>query len=500
MSAFFSTTAGSANDGANQNHIVLLVGGTGVGKSTLINAIVNHFRQGTVDNIKIAISTHYYKNVTERDLYRPDSENDIENVTTSTTNGCYNYEFKDPINYRRFTFIDTPGLSDTRGIDQDKINIDRITHAAMKTGNLSAIVVVASGTEARVTASVQNTLVLLAGNLPDDITNKNLLLILTKTDRTGACFSLRDFAMKVAKPYEVFYMNNTIFSSDPATWRNDGELREEVDINWQKSQRTIRKLLDTIASLQASSTQSFHKMKQARDMIMVQITAIMMDIGNLNAVEEKLDAVRIGLSNSKSDQQKYANFKTTTISTKTEMVESEHHNTLCREHVNNNIICHENCVLQYTPNGDSAIFKGCACMSGNRCDKCGCGPDRHMHVKQTVQVTTPSIEETLDHMKKAQHDRELQLQSQYINQENQMQQDKNMIESAMKTKYQQVESLCHELQGICKRFNFVNELNAIVAVLKNKAASSTSMKVRADADQIIKNLELLADQLTNRGI
>jgi hypothetical protein len=129
------------------------------------------------------------------------SESKIDDVTKSQTTKCYNYSFDHPDNPAyKFIFIDTPGLSDTNGVEQDDKNIEEIINTAISAGSLSAIVIIANGTEARVTPSIKNTLVKLANNLPDEIIERNLLLILTKCAKSSACFSEKAFAKEIAKP------------------------------------------------------------------------------------------------------------------------------------------------------------------------------------------------------------------------------------------------------------------------------------------------------------
>ncbi|CAG8613047.1 4175_t:CDS:2, partial [Gigaspora margarita] len=178
---------------------ILLLGGTGTGKSTIINTVTNYFLGGTLDNPKIVIPTKYY-HVTEDEYSNKHTEAKVDDVTKSQTTKCSTYTFKHPDNpSSKFIFYDTPGLSDTKGIKQDDENIQEIINTAIAIGSLSAIVIIASGTEARVTPTIRNTLVRLGNNLPDELM-ANLLLILTKCNKGGACFSIDAFTKEIAKP------------------------------------------------------------------------------------------------------------------------------------------------------------------------------------------------------------------------------------------------------------------------------------------------------------
>ncbi|RGB32830.1 hypothetical protein C1646_743705 [Rhizophagus diaphanus] len=123
---------------------ILLLGGTGTGKSTIINMMANYFLGGTLENPKVVIPTKYFK-VTENAFGRNDTEAKVGDVTRSQTTKCCNYEFKHPENTScNFVFIDTPGMSDTNGIEQDDKNIQEIINTAIDAGSLTAIIIIAS--------------------------------------------------------------------------------------------------------------------------------------------------------------------------------------------------------------------------------------------------------------------------------------------------------------------------------------------------------------------
>src|SRR5687768_6623261 len=105
---------------------ILLLGETGVGKSTFINAFVNYLKFETLDEAKsgdmevlitskFTITDENYKTRTIK-VGIDDTNEQIGNVGVSSTQGCRSYVFhvaEDKI----IRLIDTPGIGDTRGID-----------------------------------------------------------------------------------------------------------------------------------------------------------------------------------------------------------------------------------------------------------------------------------------------------------------------------------------------------------------------------------------------
>lgn len=88
---------------------VIVIGGTGHGKSTFINSVHNFFRGTTIDTLEAVIPTNHIAALRSAPQH---SEAGIRDPSKSQTMDCNEYVFKCPMDpeHTSITLIDTPGL------------------------------------------------------------------------------------------------------------------------------------------------------------------------------------------------------------------------------------------------------------------------------------------------------------------------------------------------------------------------------------------------------
>ncbi|CAG8800815.1 1883_t:CDS:2, partial [Racocetra persica] len=403
------------------------------------------------------------------------SESKIDDVTKSQTTKWYTYNFNHPDNPEyKFILIDTPGLSDTNGVKQDDKNIQEIIDTAISAGSLSAIIIIANGTEARVTPSIKNTLVRLSNNLPDDLLG-NLLLILTKCTKSSASFSECVFSKEIAKPKKIFYMDNQFFCTDPKICKDDEEERFNVEHNWKKSINTINRLLETITDLSATSTKAFENMKTYRNQIKSELAKVTQDIANIQQVQDHLEAAQKLLQKTGNQKNSYSNYTKTETITLKEIEKSDYHSTVCTLHFKEKI-CHDYCGLNETTYSGTSYFSGCS-------------------FKWVTKTHT--LSKVLEDMKEK-YDMANQQYNKYSTEANSYQSNLSQLQNAANAKYEYIHKLCKDLSKICSRFNFVDELHANIESMRQDAKIIQNTNIRRNAEAEIQRLENLANDLSSK--
>ncbi|XP_062562937.1 uncharacterized protein LOC134226282 [Armigeres subalbatus] len=468
-----------------QQYNILLFGETGSGKSTLVNYLTNYFRGGSLKKLKIAIPTKYHE-ATEGCKY---SEQDLQDTTTSKTRDCIDYEFTKSNDC--FNFIDTPGLSDTEGTTKDDEHIMKIMTAAENRGTLSAIVIVINGTVARATVNLRNTLTLLKGSVPD-VLLKNLLVVLTNCTKATANFELKQLEPWVVPKDNVFYMNNSALCMPVEQWKDDDELREDVEAHWKKSMRAMEALTKKIRQLGYKVTHAFKDMRLKRNKIKAELHGILLEVKKLQKMQDELNCAQSAEKDVASDIQKYSNFKQTKQVDYTELEDADYHSTICMTHSK---VCHEKCGLNYTQTQGAEIFKGCSCMSGSRCGQCECPHSTHYHDRKKPVKKSKTVDDIL-HDVKALYDQHSNKKIVLRRKISNLNSDIGSLKRALDSKEGDIKKCCEELKTLCSQFNFVDELQSIIDTMERDARTLTNMAARQDADKRINNFVHLANELS----
>ncbi|XP_060776393.1 uncharacterized protein LOC132885881 [Neoarius graeffei] len=155
-----------------QNKIVLMVGETGTGKTTLINAMVNYI-------LGVKFTDEVWFEITEEGENNQTSDQSQSQTTQITV-----YEVFAQDNPICLTIIDTPGYGDTRGTDVDKQiaeNLYKLFHNDNGVKELDAVCLVVKATENRLSDRqhyISDAVLSLFGK---DIEN-NIVIFVTHSD------------------------------------------------------------------------------------------------------------------------------------------------------------------------------------------------------------------------------------------------------------------------------------------------------------------------------
>ena len=166
---------------------ILLLGPTGVGKTTFINALVNYLVYDSLDQginaemqSVIPSSFIYYDGELEKEWkITIGKETDYEKFTygvESATQLCRSFVF--PIGNRRLRIIDTPGIGDTKGLEKDAKNLQEIFKFISQYEYLNAVCILLKPNEERLSIHFRFCVNELFRHLHRDVT-ENLMFVFT---------------------------------------------------------------------------------------------------------------------------------------------------------------------------------------------------------------------------------------------------------------------------------------------------------------------------------
>uniref|UniRef100_A0AC35GCA2 G domain-containing protein n=1 Tax=Panagrolaimus sp. PS1159 TaxID=55785 RepID=A0AC35GCA2_9BILA len=423
----------SSFSGPRKEVYILVLGETGVGKSTWINGIANYMSFDVITEALEAPEpvcvipskfTMCDDNYQQREIIIGNSNNEVFGKGQSATQDARTYMFQTP-KYDVY-IIDTPGIGDVRGIEQDKENTRKILNAIAPYKNLHAICLLFKSNEARMTLSFRYCISELLLQLHRDAA-KNIVFFFTNSRGTfykpgDTIVPLREFLGQLQKKHgiEVSLNRNNIFCLDNEAFKfvcayHDGvDFSEEDMLNfassWKRSAEETHRFLDYAAGCKPHSVDKTLSVNQARGIIL-QLAKPLADINDLietnikvyndrkNEIENtaatidelknKLLIPQVGI---KTEPLPYP----MTVCTGEKCIEtqsipnSEQRQTIYKQ------ICHDHCQLD---NVDPERFpephlQQCWAMQGRQsCHICGCQWSTHMHIRFKQVKTNESVED-----------------------------------------------------------------------------------------------------------
>ncbi|CAG8746627.1 15725_t:CDS:1, partial [Funneliformis caledonium] len=401
---------------------ILLLGETGVGKSTFINAFINYLKFDTLEDAKSGeleclISSKFSimdDNFKTRQIKIGDDDpnEQLDTVGTSATQGCKSYLFQVEHNVH-IRLIDTPGIGDTRGIDQDKKNFENILKYLGHHKYLNGICILLKPNQSRLNVifkfCIHELLSHIHKNAKDNI-------VFCFTNARGTFYRPGDTLpalqsqlneLKERSGVEIQTNRDTMYCFDNESFRFLAAIKGGITFteedeksfaeSWKRSVDESFKLFTHLASSKPHKIKDTLSLNHARKIVIV-LSKPLAEIGQLIQVnislirEQQNDIENFSQSIEQLEDRLYIpqidlepvqlGYPRTVCTSQgcVEVLTIEENNSLKK--VNYKTHCHPRCYLSNVECDvvNNSALKGCTAMKNEICKICGCKWDKHMHI------------------------------------------------------------------------------------------------------------------------
>lgn len=413
----------------DEEYDILLLGRSGIGKSMFINSFSMYNQFATLDEaiadhepIKYPIPFYFtFQNEAKEDQKLAYGEETTsqkfsgEGQSSTRKTKFYNFNIKG----RRFRFIDTPGILDTSGLDQDRLNLKDVFEALEEFQKLNAVILLLHPNETRLDASFKFCITELLRSLHIDVAN-NILFGFTNASSTNfslGCTSapLDHMLKELGNPISRRPDNQFFFDAGGykflAHCKKGFKMwprKEQYDFMWQESVKQSDKLMLAVMRLPPHNLKKTLRLNQARAFFDAMAKPLTQFLAAMEKSKADLDKAKRDLdeldTKGQNLQNKLAKLKvkiTIPVRQDSQCKRTVCSNEACSSQVRDadgkmctkyNRPCHIHCDIDAPDEivGHQSLkscnpFLSWSLVPGNDCSKCGHRWEEHMRVSYVLR-------------------------------------------------------------------------------------------------------------------
>lgn len=372
--------------------VMMVVGSTGSGKTTTVNAMINHvLGVQWKDDFRLKLI---------HELSSNQGAGTIGNQAHSQTQfvSCYTLPymegFKIPYN---LTIVDTPGFGDTRGIEHDKVITEQIrrffnTKGSAGIDHVDAICFMAQAGNPRLTPTQQYVFDRILAMFGKDI-KKNVLVLFTFADGQKPQALSAMLAAGILEDESNFFK----FNNSALFVANSGEDDEDNfdKMFWRMGIKSFEKFFHELAAMEPKSLVLTKQVLDERAQLEVRLSGLREKIElGVNKLSELQQLKRVCKQHA-ADINANKNFKFTVQEPKRIQIElpTGTYTTNC---LVCNFTCHFPCSIPRNENKD-----GCAAMTNGSCGECpnNCHWSQHVNDAYRFETQYETVEKEYDEIR-----------------------------------------------------------------------------------------------------
>uniref|UniRef100_A0A672KN94 Uncharacterized LOC107573497 n=1 Tax=Sinocyclocheilus grahami TaxID=75366 RepID=A0A672KN94_SINGR len=463
-----------------QNKVILMVGETGAGKTTMINTMINYFLGVKFD---------------DQEFYQITEETDDAAQSQSQTHQMTVYEVFVEENPTSLTIIDTPGYGNTEGYEKDR----EISEYLMRLFSdedgihyIDAVCFVMKASQNRLSEKEFYIFHSVLSILGKDIENSIMFLMsqsdgLPPTDALNAIKTAEIPCRKNMKEPVHLLFNNR--QKD----KRDEEYELKYRSTWEMGERSMNRLFTLLEENNRKSVQMTLDVLKERRQLEACVNSLVERISDKESKTEELNQIQEALRQNRDKITRCENFQFTVTKTVKEKVLIENkswrnRNATCCS------VCQENCHVKgcWWVND----LSWCSVMENNYCTVCTrkCHYSTHVQENKIYEMRKKPVYMTFDELKQeyertGDHPETSFDKKVYENTKKEL--ESIMKESEMKTKTE--EKLKRDLEKIQKeKSNLLHEAYMSILILSKIA-------LKSDTTFTLQHLDFLIPRLKEEG-